>query len=149
MAYAADKLVVEGLPITQLDKLEIQCEPGTHGWCRLSGYVESENGEALIYGMQEYSPLQSFADDSLIFGGLFTNVKVSGMGNTCYVGSGRKNQKYSDGPEKTLPFFSGYRTDIQRTGSCRFVRIFRSGNVIFNYGCSARYGNHSDRNIRN
>lgn len=85
MAYAADKLVVEGLPITQLDKLEIQCEPGTHGWCRLSGYVESENGESLIYGMQEYSPLQIFADDSLIFGGLFTSVKVSGMGNTCYV----------------------------------------------------------------
>lgn len=85
MAYAADKLVVEGLPITRLDKLEIQCEPGDHGWCRLSGYVESENGEELIYGMKENTPVQIFADGSLIFGGLFTNIKVSGMGNTCYV----------------------------------------------------------------
>ena len=85
MAYTADRLVVEGLPITQLDKLEIRCEPGTHGWCRLSGYVASENGEALIYGMQEYTPLRIWADDRLIFCGLFTYAKVTGMGNTCYV----------------------------------------------------------------
>lgn len=85
MAYAADKIVVEGIPITQLDKLEIQCKPGDHGWCCLSGYVESENGEELIYGMQEYTPMQVFADDSLVFGGFFTNIKISGMGNICYV----------------------------------------------------------------
>lgn len=85
MAYAADRLVVDGLPITQLDKLEIYCEPGAHGWCRLSGYVESENGEALIYGMQEHTPVRILADDSLVFGGVLTYVKVSGTGNTCYV----------------------------------------------------------------
>ncbi|MDE7272182.1 MAG: phage late control D family protein [Lachnospiraceae bacterium] len=85
MAYAADKLVVEGLPITRLDKLEIQCGPGEHGWCRLTGYVESENGEELIYGMQENTPIQVFADGSLMFGGLITNIKISGAGNTCYV----------------------------------------------------------------
>ena len=85
MAYAADKLVVEGLPITRLDKLEIQCGLGDHGWCRLSGYVESENGEELIYGMKENTPVKIFADGSLVFGGVFTNIKVSGMGNTCYV----------------------------------------------------------------
>lgn len=85
MAYTADKLVVEGLPVMQLDQLEIHCEPGTHGWCRLSGYVEPENGEALIYGMQEYTPLRIWADGRLIFCGLFTYIKVTGMGNTCYV----------------------------------------------------------------
>lgn len=105
MAYAADKLVVEGLPITRLDKLEIQCGPGDHGWCRLSGYVESENGEELIYGMQEYTPVQVFADGSLMFGGLFTNVKVSGMGNTCYVeAEGRTRSILMDQKKRSRSF---------------------------------------------
>lgn len=85
MAYAADRLVVEGLPVTQLDKLEIHCEPGAHGWCRFSGYVESENGEELLYGMREYTPIRILAGDSLVFDGLLTYVKIAGMGNTCYV----------------------------------------------------------------
>lgn len=85
MAYAADRLEIDGLPITQIDKLEFHCEPGNHGWCRLSGYVEPENGEALLYGVQENTPVRIYADNNLIFGGLFTYVKVSGMGDICYV----------------------------------------------------------------
>ncbi len=105
MAYAADKLVVEGIPITRLDKLEIQCEPGDHGWCRLSGYVESEKGEELIYGMQEETPVKILADGSLVFGGVFTSVKVSGMGDTCYVeAEGRTRSILMDQKKRSRSF---------------------------------------------
>lgn len=87
MAYAADKIEIkiERLVITRLDELEIQCGPGDHGWCRFSGYVDSEKGEELIYGMKENTSVQILADEKLVFGGVLTGIKVSGMGNTSHV----------------------------------------------------------------
>lgn len=85
MAYEAEQIVVDGIPITQLDKLETSCTPGGHGYCRLSGYMETDNGEAAIYGMRENMPLKVSVGGNLIFCGLITYVRVSGMGNAYYV----------------------------------------------------------------
>lgn len=80
MAYEAEQIAVDGISIMQLDKMEIHCAPGGHGRCRLSGYVAADSGEAVIYGMQENLPLKVSAGGSLIFSGLVTYARVSGMG---------------------------------------------------------------------
>lgn len=85
MAYEAEQIVVDGISIMQLDKLEIHCTPGGHGRCRLSGYVAADSGEAVIYSMRENLPLKVSAGGSTIFCGLVTYAKVSGMGDTYYV----------------------------------------------------------------
>ncbi|WP_304428951.1 contractile injection system protein, VgrG/Pvc8 family [uncultured Acetatifactor sp.] len=85
MAYEAEQIAVDGISIMQLDKMEIHCAPGGHGRCRLSGYVAADSGEAVIYGMQENLPLKVSAGGSLIFSGLVTYARVSGMGGTYYV----------------------------------------------------------------
>ena len=47
--------------------------------------MAADSGEAVIYGMQENLPLKVSAGGSLIFSGLVTYARVSGMGGTYYV----------------------------------------------------------------
>ncbi len=94
MAYAVDAISIEGISIELLEKLEIHCKVGEHGTLKLSGYVNADSGETLIYGLSEEANIRILAKGKRIFSGIITSIKVSGRGNTSYVELEGKTRSY-------------------------------------------------------
>ena len=53
MAYAADKITVNGIQLGQLEKMDIVSEAGEHGELTLCGYLVEEQGVEILYGITE------------------------------------------------------------------------------------------------
>ena len=85
MAYTADGIVVEGIPVKSLETLEIRCAPGDHGYLELSGYLEEE-GEAVVYGLPEHAPISVLTSEGeILFTGLITESCMKGEGDTGFL----------------------------------------------------------------
>ena len=49
MAYAADKITVNGIQLGQLEKMDIVSEAGEHGKLTLCGYLVGEQGAETLW----------------------------------------------------------------------------------------------------
>lgn len=82
MAYAADQITVNGIQISQLEKLNIDSEAGEHGKLCLCGYLDGEDGEEALYSLTEDDSISIYVDQTLLFSGLITKAKVAGLAGT-------------------------------------------------------------------
>ena len=83
MAYAAEQIVIKGIPVEQLNELTLDCVPGEHGILRLNGFLPSEQGEETLFKFSENDSISVCTDGGItIFSGILTKVLVSGEGGT-------------------------------------------------------------------
>ena len=85
MAYTADQIAIEGIPMEQVEYIKFSEKAGEHGFVQLKGYVKAQDGEALLYGLPQYSPLTIRAKDKILFSGVITQFLVTGKGQTSWV----------------------------------------------------------------
>ncbi|MEY8356562.1 contractile injection system protein, VgrG/Pvc8 family [Lachnospiraceae bacterium 54-53] len=83
MAYAAEQIVIKGIPVENLTELKISCSPGEHGTLRLSGYLTGNHGEEALFGFTENDSLTVYVEEGKpVFSGILTAVSVEGEGET-------------------------------------------------------------------
>lgn len=82
MAYAADQIVINGVQLKHLEKLEITNEAGEHGGLCLCGYLEETGGEETLYGFKEQDVIRVLAGGKLLFSGIVTKAEISGLAGT-------------------------------------------------------------------
>lgn len=96
MAYTAEQLMVEGLPVTDLCEFTLTGCPGEHTSLRLGGYVEAGKGEAFLYGLPEHSPLsvsvKGEQGSTLLFSGVITSVTMTGGSQSDYIQAEAKSR---------------------------------------------------------
>ena len=82
MAYTAEQIVIEGIPVEQLTELCISCNPGEHGSLTFSAYLPEEKGEETLFGLTENNSVTVYVDKSKpVFSGVLTEVVTSSEGN--------------------------------------------------------------------
>ena len=82
MAYAADKITVNGIQLGQLEKMDIVSEAGEHGKLTLCGYLVGEQGAETLYGITEEESISIYVEQTLIFSGIITKAKIYGVAET-------------------------------------------------------------------
>ncbi|MCI9601525.1 MAG: hypothetical protein HFI17_13635 [Lachnospiraceae bacterium] len=82
MAYTVNQIITEGIPVRHLEQLEFFEKAGEHGCMTLKGSVEAEEGEALLYGLPQNSPITVRTEDQILFSGIITKLTVTGTENT-------------------------------------------------------------------
>lgn len=82
MAYAADQITVNGIRLNQLEKLNMSSEAGEHGELSLCGYLDGEYGEDTLYSFTEQDSISVYAAETLLFSGIITKAKISGLAET-------------------------------------------------------------------
>lgn len=92
MAYAADQITVNGIHLNQLDKLSITSEAGEHGELSLCGYLNEEHGEDTLYSFTEQDSLSIHAGQALLFSGIITKVKITGLAETVKIEAEAKSR---------------------------------------------------------
>ncbi|KSV58607.1 contractile injection system protein, VgrG/Pvc8 family [Acetivibrio ethanolgignens] len=85
MGYTPDQIVVEGVPIEQLEDIEFLGSAGEHGCLTLRGYVRAGDGEPLLFHLPQYSPLTIRAEGRLLFSGIIMKFLVKGKGDVSSV----------------------------------------------------------------
>lgn len=76
MAYAADKITVNGIQLGQLEKMDIVSEAGEHGELTLCGYLVEGQGVEILYGITEEESISIYVEQTLIFSGIITKAKI-------------------------------------------------------------------------
>lgn len=93
MAYAAEQIVIKGIPVEQLNELTLDCVPGEHGILKLNGFLPSENGEQALFGFSENDSISVYVDGGKpIFSGILTKVLVAGEGGTVRIQAEAKSR---------------------------------------------------------
>lgn len=93
MAYAAEQIVIKGIPVEQLNELTLDCVPGEHGILKLNGFLPSEHGEETFFGFSENDSISVCTDGGkTIFSGILTRVLVSGEGGTVRIQAEAKSR---------------------------------------------------------
>lgn len=82
MAYAADQIVINGVELKQVEALDIKSGYGDHGELSLCGYLDETNGDKILYGFTEEDSISVYAGQALIFSGIVTKAKISGLAET-------------------------------------------------------------------
>ncbi|WP_124065285.1 contractile injection system protein, VgrG/Pvc8 family [Clostridium sp. E02] len=83
MAYTAEMIKVNGIPIENLEELKIDVSPGEHGSLLLQGYLAETDGEEALYGFSENDSVSVYlSEKELVFSGILTRVRVESEGNT-------------------------------------------------------------------
>lgn len=86
MAYAAEQILIKGIPVKDLRELVLDFMPGEHGRLMLSGYLDAADGEQALFGFSENDPVSVLVNGSrCIFSGLLTSAFVTEEGGTAKI----------------------------------------------------------------
>ena len=125
MAYAAEQIVIKGIPVEQLNELTLDCVPGEHGILRLNGFLPSEQGEETLFKFSENDSISVCTDGGItIFSGILTKVLIRRGRDRKASGRG-KEPKHSYGSEKKVPDLSGHFHVLQPVISANLRRLSR------------------------
>ena len=116
MAYTVNQIITEGIPVRHLEQLEFFEKAGEHGCMTLKGSVEAEEGEALLYGLPQNSPITVRTEDQILFFRNYYKAYGDRNGKYRHGGGDGSHQEHPDGSEETLPFLSEYGDDLQGAG---------------------------------
>lgn len=80
MGYTAGQIVVEGIPVEQVEYMEFSERAGEHGCLTLRGYVKAKDSESFPFDLPPYAPLTIRAEDKILFSGIIMKRLVTGEG---------------------------------------------------------------------